>query len=506
MKPYLVLARTGRDLPLTKAASRTDRPFDVLLIDDTSRLSRNLADAVRMVETLRFQGFRVVSVSQGIDSQNEQSDVLMTVHGLVDSLYIKELAKKTHRGLEGRALQGLSTGGRCFGYNNIREGESVHLQINDSEAAIVQRIFQMAADGGSLKAITKTLNRESIAPPRKRAGKSDGTWCPSAVREMLRRDLYIGRVIWNRSKFVKQPGTNKRLRRERPESEWRILERPELRIISSDLWDGVQRHIASMAEKFNYGNHPGLMHRADTSPNLLSGFLKCGVCGVNLIIVSGRGKNGHHRYGCPQNFNRGACSNGVKERADFLQERLLSELENAVLKPEAIEKAIGEFEHQLQTALAALENKIDRMRQRESEIGMELGRLISLAAKCDHSPSLIEGINTLEQERREITRQLLSAEPGSVAAEVRCVREFVSGQFGNLRSLIRTSVTRAKAELQKHVSEIRMLPQAEGKKGSYVAEGEWNFWVDSMGKCGNSGIPHFEMVAGEGFEPSTFGL
>jgi hypothetical protein len=51
--------------------------------------------------------------------------------------------------------------------------------------------------------------------------------------------------------------------------------------------------------------------------------------------------------GCPQDFNRGACSNSVKERADFLEERLLSELENAVLKPEAIEKAIGKFEYQL---------------------------------------------------------------------------------------------------------------------------------------------------------------
>jgi hypothetical protein len=86
--------------------------------------------------------------------------------------------------------------------------------------------------------------------------------------------------------------------------------------------------------------------------------------GANLIVVSGRGKNGHHRYGCPQNFNRGACSNNVRERADFLQHRLLSELENAVLRPEAIEGAVGEFERQLQIALSGLET-IGRMRQRE---------------------------------------------------------------------------------------------------------------------------------------------
>src|ERR1035441_10580328 len=93
------ISGAGIDRPglvrLLEATSRPDRPFDVLLLDDTSRLSRSLADAVRTVEMLRFRGYRIVSVSQGIDSQNDQADVLMTVHGLVDSLYIKELAKRS---------------------------------------------------------------------------------------------------------------------------------------------------------------------------------------------------------------------------------------------------------------------------------------------------------------------------------------------------------------------------------------------------------------------------
>ena len=154
------------------------------------------------------------ALSQGIDSQSEQSDVLLSVHGLVDSLYIKKLAKKTHRGLEGRALLVLCTGGRCFGYDNIGGDGHVRQQINPSEAAIVQRIFEMAADGGSLKVIAKKLNDESVRSPRPRAGKRYATWCPTAIRAMLRRELYTGRVVWNRSRFVKAPGSNKRLGRE----------------------------------------------------------------------------------------------------------------------------------------------------------------------------------------------------------------------------------------------------------------------------------------------------
>jgi site-specific DNA recombinase len=92
------------------AAISASRSFDIILVDDTSRISRSLADAVQLFEKLRFAGLRVIAVAQGIDTRSEQADVLVTVHGLVDSLYVKELAKKTHRGLEGAFLRGLHAG------------------------------------------------------------------------------------------------------------------------------------------------------------------------------------------------------------------------------------------------------------------------------------------------------------------------------------------------------------------------------------------------------------
>ena len=417
-----------------------------------------------------------------------------------------ELAKKTHRGLQGRALQGLHTGGRCFGYENVREGDSVRYQINEAEATVVRRIFEMAAGGGSLKTITKKLNSEHVPPPRKRAGKNDATWCPNAIREMLRNELYIGRLIWNRSRYVKQPGTNKRLRRMRPTSEWITVEKPELRIIDQELWEGVEHRIEWVNEKYNYGNHPGLLHRAVTSQNLLTGFMKCGLCGANLIIVTGRGKNGHHRYGCPRNFNRGACTNGLKERADVLEERLFSELQNAVLRPEAVDHAIQEFERQLQSSLAGLDNKIGRMRQRAEQVQQELGNLIALAAKCGHSPALIEGVNQREQELKEISRQLLGSEPNSVSTEIGRIRQFATGRLGDIRQILKIDVQKAKAELEKHVSEIRMVPQVQGKTGHYVAEGEWNLLGGYGEDAGNPANKRIRMVAGAGFEPATFGL
>ena len=57
-----------------------------------------------------------IYISQGIDSESEQADALVTVHGLIDSLYLKELGKKVSRGLAGQLDRGYATGARQYGY------------------------------------------------------------------------------------------------------------------------------------------------------------------------------------------------------------------------------------------------------------------------------------------------------------------------------------------------------------------------------------------------------
>ena len=74
--------------------------FDVILVDDTSRLSRRLADSLKIFEELQFIGIRVIFVAQGIDTSSEQAELLVATHGIVDSLYLKDLAKRTFRGVE----------------------------------------------------------------------------------------------------------------------------------------------------------------------------------------------------------------------------------------------------------------------------------------------------------------------------------------------------------------------------------------------------------------------
>jgi hypothetical protein len=185
----------------------------VILVDDTSRLARSTEGLLSILHELQFRGLRLISVSQGFDSQQDQAEMLMTMHAMIDSTYVRELAKKTHRGCESAVLRGLHVGGKCFGYVAMPEGAtgSQRLVIEDSQAEIVRRIFEMSVTGYSLKRIAKTLNDEQTG------GRGD--WCPTGVRSTLKQELYKGEVIWNRTKFRESSGdeqeTRKAARRER---------------------------------------------------------------------------------------------------------------------------------------------------------------------------------------------------------------------------------------------------------------------------------------------------
>jgi site-specific DNA recombinase len=134
--------RTGLQ-KLLSAAEQSGRAFGAILIDDTSRLTRKLADALNLYERLTFAGVRLVAVSQGVDSDSSQAEILFGVHGLIDSVYSRELGQKTHRGMQGCALKALHTGGRVFGYRSIRDLEGVKLEVVEGEAATIRRMFEM---------------------------------------------------------------------------------------------------------------------------------------------------------------------------------------------------------------------------------------------------------------------------------------------------------------------------------------------------------------------------
>jgi len=141
--------------------------FDVLVAEALDRLSRDQENIAGLFKQLSFAGVRLITLSEG-----EIGELHVGLKGTMNALFLKDLAQKTRRGLEGRVRQGKSGGGRCFGYDLVQGVDHVGERcINRSEAAVVQRIFEEFAKGRSPRAIAGALNKEAIAGP---AGKNWG--------------------------------------------------------------------------------------------------------------------------------------------------------------------------------------------------------------------------------------------------------------------------------------------------------------------------------------------
>lgn len=322
---------------------------------------------------------------------------------------------------------------------------------------------------------------------------------------MLHNERYVGRVVWNRSKFVKVPGTNRRVARRRPESEWRTHVAPELRIVSDELWLKVQERLKWLRGNYKGGRANGLLSRSATSRYLFSGLLVCAECGGRLAIITGSRKNDHPRWGCPRNFSRGTCSNSLRERNEYVEAQLLAGLQRAVLQPDAMEYALLKFESELENHLATTTGSIDSHRRRKEQIDLELSRLSEAVAVQGASTALMSAIASREAELKAIEQILWGSGTGSVKAAINEVREFARERLGCIREVLKSEVTAARFELSKHIDQIVMRPVTNGDDRHYMAEGDWKLAGKYEGRPGGA-LRNLEMVAGVRFELTTFGL
>jgi|SRR5882762_7899716 len=141
--------------------------------------------------------------------------------------YLKDLAKRTFRGVEHLALNGLHTGGRVLGYRRVP--------------------LESSTEPGShwrpvIAGVKLQVNDDGILSPQPQKGRISMSWCPSSVRHILRNERYRGVVIWGKTRKVRSPkGT--RIYQRRPPSEWRRFEIPEQRIVSDELWNLTRGRI-----------------------------------------------------------------------------------------------------------------------------------------------------------------------------------------------------------------------------------------------------------------------
>lgn len=278
----------------------TSGQVDVVVVEDLGRLSRDTEDSAGIRKRIAYAGVRLVALDDGIDSTSEGAELMGDVMASFKSLFRRDCAKKTLRGMEGRARAGHATGCLAIGYRSVLRPDGAHdIAIDEDGARIVREIFRLYAEGRSLDAVAQNLNERGVAPPR--GGRSRGEWLTSSIRAVLHNEKYVGRWSFGVRQWRRDPDTQKRTPRART-TPIVVQERPELAIVDSATWEAVRARFASSGVRY-----AGASKRIPRAPMKwpLSGLLHCGTCG-SLWTICG-GERDRRYYMCSAS-RRGGCA------------------------------------------------------------------------------------------------------------------------------------------------------------------------------------------------------
>jgi site-specific DNA recombinase len=497
---------------MLEAARRGD--LDVIVAEDTSRLWRNLAEQAPRLAELADLNVHVVTAD--LDTRNESAGILGAVLGAASEGYRKEIGRRTRRGLEGLARAGRPTGGKPYGYVSAAQSGSGEIEIDEAQAEVVRRIFTLYGGGASPRTIAELLNAENVPSPGsswKRETRRKSRWLLSAIwgdpargLGILNNEIYIGRVIWNRFRWVRSAAdSSKRRYVLNPEAEWIVRDEPRLRIVSDDLWQRVKRRQRARAETIGASVRAGLAEatarRGRPQQYLLSGLVQCPECGSNYVIGP------HRQYRCASNFNGGvsACPNRARFLRDEAEHELLAGLRERLLKRdvvEAVRRRVAEIvrAQSKPPSKGRAEEIADLERQRDRLVdAIASGGLSGSPAVAQRLAEIEASLERLQQQAQRVPAmpKVEKMLPGIVDAH----RAFVADLANRL---VHVDPDRARAEIRRLHGPVKAVPDGD-KVRLEVEDGRFEaVLVEAYGGGAKPTVRN--LVAGAGFEPATFGL
>ncbi|MEO1985932.1 MAG: recombinase family protein [Martelella sp.] len=496
--------------------------FDMVLAEALDRISRDQADVATFFKHLKFAGVPIVTLAEG-----EISELHVGLKGTMNALFLKDLAAKTHRGLRGRVEEGKSGGGLCYGYKVVKQldarGEPIRggREIDEAEANIIRRVFREFASGIGPRTIARRLNEEGIPGPN---GKP---WGDTTIRGHVKRgtglinnELYIGRLIWNRLRYIKDPSTGRRVSRLNPESEWLIREVPELRIVDDALWQAVRDRQAVIADKYANVTEAVRQHHKKNQLNgkrrpqsLLSGLVYCGSCGGPYSL------RGAGRFACSNHISKGTCSNSRTIRQEELEERVLSGLKDRMMAPEVAAEAMRAYAEETNRLNRERRSNGDAWQVELAKIEKQIAQIVEAIADGMYHPSMKEKMTKLEARKAELAALLADA-PENKPDLLPTASTIYAKKVAKLtQALNRPAVRQEAAEaLRMLIEKIVLTPgQKRGEIDAtlYGELGQILAWTErqALGKASKTNTPGgtssgvlVSVVAGAGFEPAAFRL
>jgi site-specific DNA recombinase len=481
--------------------------FTILIAEALDRLSRDQADVAAIYKRLSFAGVRILTLSEGWIEE-----LHVGLKGTMNQLFLKDLAAKTRRGLRGRVEAGFSGGGNAYGYKVVRrlksDGELAtgEREIQREEARIIQRIYEEFAAGHSPKSIAQNLNRDKVLGPR------GILWRDTAIRGhrqrgtgILNNELYLGRLVWNRLRYVKDPSTGKWISRQNDPADWITTEVPELRIVDDALWERVKaRQEALDATPAVQGIRASRFWERRRPDHLLTGLVFCGCCGGPYAAV------GRDYLACSAARKLGTCTARKAIRRSVLEGVVLDLLKTRLMEPDAVAAFVKDHAELSNSQMTERAQDRSRLEAERASIGRKLEGLYDAIAEGLRSPGLQDKLLAMEGRIAVITADLASPAPSPVRLNPNLSELY-------RRKVTELAITLADPAIAQPAREVvrglieRVSVRWEEGQAVVALDGALTAMIGLAQNAKSPAIagPYVssvKVVAGTGFEPVTFRL
>jgi site-specific DNA recombinase len=386
--------------------------IDIVLAESLDRFSRDLEHIASLYKQCVFHEVQIHTVSDG-----DISELHIGLKGTMGALYLKDLAEKTKRGLEGRIHAGRCTGTPPYGYSVVRkirhDGELDRgLRSIDPERAVtVKRIFEAYAAGSSPRQIAVRLNAQGVRGP------NGGIWYDSTILGrpkrgdgILRNELYIGRLIWRRRVSAKDPVSGARLRRYAKPETYITKDMPDLRIVEDDLWRRVQQRLKLEAapSRPERQDNLGAFWDRRRPRHFLSGKVECGVCGRAFKIT------GQDYLAC-RLAKHGSCHNTHTIRRRVLERHVLELLSRQLMQPDLLAEFMAAYHEEYHRLANEMKAQASTRQRERAALDRKISNLVDAIGDGRSSPAILAKLSELEAQRARTGNDSASAVPQAPA-------------------------------------------------------------------------------------------
>jgi site-specific DNA recombinase len=409
------LRRNGFDKMI---AAAKEGQFGTLYIFDLSRLAReSIINASTLKKLVYKYRIRVVSVTEGIDSDTEGWFTLATVLGLQHEQYLKTLGANVLRGLIGNLLDGLSVGDLAYGYGSVpipgseirRRGRNQRppkkYVIKEREAQWVRQIFHwFVKDRQAVQWIVRELNRLKVPRDNRSRGKK---WGRAAVINILRRTKYIGIWPWGENQNQRDPDTGEIYQEPREEEEWHKWVRrfPELKVVEEEIFAEAQRLLDENEDKCaacrgEEGKFTGSPNDPANPRHLLQRRIRCSECGSVFYVAGVRGQY----LACP-GARDGVCTCRTMLPRTLAKKEILTEIGRRILEDATWRKAVhNEAIRAWETFQAEVPSELQAAQEQLREIERRISNLVDQIEEGNAPPDVRHRLELRREERDQLLR------------------------------------------------------------------------------------------------------